>query len=307
MEYVDGRTLRDLLCDGRRLLPARALEIVDGILRALDYSHRNDIVHRDIKPANVMLTRTGDVKTMDFGIARALSDSQVTMKQTSQVIGTAQYLSPEQARGEQLDARSDLYSTGCLLYELFTGRPPFSGDSFVAIAYQHVRENPVPPSQVDPEIPRWADVIVLKAMAKNPADRYQNAAEMRADIQRVMSGMPVSVPPNPPSPSADRSQPDAKQPREPVEHPARPEAWRVSMHQDAARREAWQGSIGNIGSADLNPAYHATIIDHGGFLSPRKRRARKIYREPGKYNIGEAGKVRLAHFATGMSKMPSGG
>jgi eukaryotic-like serine/threonine-protein kinase len=194
MEYVDGRTLRDLLRDDRRLLPERALEIVDGVLRALDYSHRNGIVHRDIKPGNVMLTRTGDVKVMDFGIARALSDSQVTMTQTAQVIGTAQYLSPEQARGERVDARSDLYSTGCLLYELLTGRPPFSGDSPVAIAYQHVRENPVPPSQVDPEIPRWADAIVLKAMAKSPSDRYQNAAEMRADIQRAMSGMPVSAP-----------------------------------------------------------------------------------------------------------------
>ncbi len=195
MEYVDGRTLRDLLRDDRRLLPERALEIVDGVLRALDYSHRNGIVHRDIKPANVMLTPAGDVKVMDFGIARALSDSQVTMTQTAQVIGTAQYLSPEQARGERVDARSDLYSTGCLLYELLTGQPPFSGDSPVAIAYQHVRENPVPPSQIDPEIPRWADAIVLKAMAKSPADRYQNAAEMRADIQRAMSGMPVSAPP----------------------------------------------------------------------------------------------------------------
>jgi serine/threonine-protein kinase len=194
MEYVDGRTLRDLLRDDRRLLPERALEIVDGVLRALDYSHRNGIVHRDIKPGNVMLTRTGDIKVMDFGIARALSDSQVTMTQTAQVIGTAQYLSPEQARGERVDARSDLYSTGCLLYELLTGRPPFSGDSPVAIAYQHVRENPVPPSQVDREIPRWADAIVLKAMAKSPADRYQSAAEMRADIQRAMSGMPVSAP-----------------------------------------------------------------------------------------------------------------
>ncbi len=194
MEYVDGRTLRDLMRDDRRLLPERALEIVDGVLRALDYSHRNGIVHRDIKPANVMLTRHGDVKVMDFGIARALSDSQVTMTQTAQVIGTAQYLSPEQARGERVDARSDLYSTGCLLYELLTGRPPFTGDSPIAIAYQHVRENPIPPSQVDPEIPRWADAIVLKAMAKAPGDRYQNAAEMRADIQRAMSGLPVSAP-----------------------------------------------------------------------------------------------------------------
>ena len=193
MEYVDGRTLRDLLRDDRRLLPERALEITDGVLRALDYSHRNGIVHRDIKPGNVMLTRAGDVKVMDFGIARAVSDAQATMTQTAQVIGTAQYLSPEQARGERVDARSDLYSTGCLLYELLTGRPPFTGDSPVAIAYQHVRENPIPPSRVDPEIPPWADSIVLKAMAKDPGDRYQSAGEMRNDIQRALQGMPVAA------------------------------------------------------------------------------------------------------------------
>ncbi|HUY51747.1 MAG TPA: Stk1 family PASTA domain-containing Ser/Thr kinase [Streptosporangiaceae bacterium] len=195
MEYVDGRTLRELLREDRRLLPERALEITSGVLRALDYSHRNGIVHRDIKPGNVMLTRSAEVKVMDFGIARAVSDTQATMTQTAQVIGTAQYLSPEQARGERVDARSDLYSTGCLLYELLTGRPPFTGDSPVAIAYQHVRENPVPPSRIDPEIPVWADSIVLKAMAKDPADRYQSAAEMRTDIQRALSGVPVAAPP----------------------------------------------------------------------------------------------------------------
>jgi beta-lactam-binding protein with PASTA domain/tRNA A-37 threonylcarbamoyl transferase component Bud32 len=194
MEYVDGRTLRDLLREDRRLLPERAAEITDGVLRALDYSHRNGIVHRDIKPGNVMLTRTGEVKVMDFGIARAVSDTQATMTQTAQVIGTAQYLSPEQARGERVDARSDLYSAGCLMYELLTGRPPFTGDSPVAIAYQHVRENPIPPSQVDPEIPDWADSIVLKAMAKDPAHRYQSAGEMRNDIQRALSGAPVEAP-----------------------------------------------------------------------------------------------------------------
>ncbi len=194
MEYVDGRTLRELLRDDRRLLPERALEITDGVLRALDYSHRNGIIHRDIKPGNVMLTRSAEVKVMDFGIARAMSDTQATMTQTAQVIGTAQYLSPEQARGERVDARSDLYSTGCLLYELLTGRPPFTGDSPVAIAYQHVRENPIPPSRIDPEIPPWADAIVLKAMAKDPADRYQSAAEMRTDIQRALSGVPVAAP-----------------------------------------------------------------------------------------------------------------
>jgi eukaryotic-like serine/threonine-protein kinase len=194
MEFVDGRTLRDLLRDDRRLLPERAAEITDGVLRALDYSHRNGIVHRDIKPGNVMLTRAGDVKVMDFGIARAVSDSQLTMTQTAQVIGTAQYLSPEQARGERVDARSDLYSTGCLLYELLTGRPPFTGDSPVAIAYQHVKEDPVPPSRLDPEVPAWADAIVLKAMMKDPGDRYQSAGEMRNDIQRALSGAPVAAP-----------------------------------------------------------------------------------------------------------------
>ncbi|MGO8959370.1 MAG: Stk1 family PASTA domain-containing Ser/Thr kinase [Streptosporangiaceae bacterium] len=194
MEFVDGRTLRDLLRDDRRLLPERAAEITDGVLRALDYSHRNGIVHRDIKPGNVMLTRSGEVKVMDFGIARAVADGQLTMTQTAQVIGTAQYLSPEQARGERVDARSDLYSTGCLLYELLTGRPPFTGDSPVAIAYQHVKEDPVPPSQVDPEVPAWADAIVLKAMQKDPADRYQSAGEMRNDIQRALSGAPVAAP-----------------------------------------------------------------------------------------------------------------
>jgi serine/threonine-protein kinase len=195
MEYVDGRTVRDLLQEGHRLLPERSLEIIDGVLRALEYSHQAGIVHRDIKPGNVMVTRNGDVKVMDFGIARAMSDAQSTMTQTAQVIGTAQYLSPEQARGDRVDARSDLYSAGCLLYELLTGRPPFTGDSPVAIAYQHVRENPVPPSRVDPDVPPWADAIVLKAMAKSPADRYQTAAEMRADLQRAASGMPVSAPP----------------------------------------------------------------------------------------------------------------
>ncbi len=195
MEYVDGRTVRDLLQEGHRLLPERTLEIIDGVLRALDYSHQAGIVHRDIKPGNVMVTRNGDIKVMDFGIARAMSDAQSTMTQTAQVIGTAQYLSPEQARGDRVDARSDLYSAGCLLYELLTGRPPFTGDSPVAIAYQHVRENPVPPSRVDPDVPAWADAIVLKAMAKSPADRYQTAADMRADLQRAASGMPVAAAP----------------------------------------------------------------------------------------------------------------
>ncbi|MEV8307657.1 Stk1 family PASTA domain-containing Ser/Thr kinase [Streptomyces flavidovirens] len=193
MEYVDGSTLRELLHSGRKLLPERTLEMTVGILQALEYSHRAQIVHRDIKPANVMLTRTGQVKVMDFGIARAMGDSGMTMTQTAAVIGTAQYLSPEQAKGEQVDARSDLYSTGCLLYELLTVRPPFIGDSPVAVAYQHVREEPQPPSNFDPEITPEMDAIVLKALVKDPDYRYQSADEMRADIEACLDGRPVAA------------------------------------------------------------------------------------------------------------------
>ncbi|RMB85564.1 Stk1 family PASTA domain-containing Ser/Thr kinase [Streptomyces shenzhenensis] len=193
MEYVDGSTLRELLHSGRKLLPERTLEMTIGILQALEYSHRAGIVHRDIKPANVMLTRNGQVKVMDFGIARAMGDSGMTMTQTAAVIGTAQYLSPEQAKGEQVDARSDLYSTGCLLYELLTVRPPFVGDSPVAVAYQHVREEPQAPSVFDPEITPEMDAIVLKALVKDPNYRYQSADEMRADIEACLDGQPVGA------------------------------------------------------------------------------------------------------------------
>jgi serine/threonine-protein kinase len=193
MEYVDGVTLRQLMSSGRRLLPERALELTAGVLAALDYSHRHGIVHRDIKPANVMLTPTGEVKVMDFGIARALASEGQTMTATSAVMGTAQYLSPEQARGEVVDARSDLYSTGCLLYELLTGRPPFVGESPVSIAYQHVSEQPVPPSQLDPGVPEPVDSIVMRALAKDANDRYQSAAEFRADVERAIAGAPVTA------------------------------------------------------------------------------------------------------------------
>ena len=178
----------------RKILPERALEITSGVLSALDYSHRAGIVHRDIKPANVMLTPSGDVKVMDFGIARALADASSTMTQTAAVVGTAQYLSPEQARGETVDSRSDVYSTGCLLYELLTGRPPFVGESPVSVAYQHVREPAAPPSTLDPDLPPEVDAIVMKALAKPVEERYQSAAAMRADIERFLAGKPVVAP-----------------------------------------------------------------------------------------------------------------
>ncbi len=191
MELVEGVTLREVLRDGRKIVPNRALEFTAGVLDALSYSHRAGIIHRDIKPANVMLTPAGTVKVMDFGIARAVADTSATMTQTAAVIGTAQYLSPEQARGEKVDQRSDLYSVGCLLYELLCSEPPFKGDSPVSVAYQHVRETPVPPSQRDPEVTPAMDAIALKALAKSPADRYQDAREFREDILRALNGQPV--------------------------------------------------------------------------------------------------------------------
>jgi beta-lactam-binding protein with PASTA domain/predicted Ser/Thr protein kinase len=195
MEYVEGRTLRDVLQTEGRLLPQRALEVVADICTALDVAHAAGIVHRDIKPANVMLTPRGEVKVMDFGIARAIADTSSTMTQTAAVIGTAAYLSPEQARGEHVDERSDIYSTGCLLYELVTGTPPFTGDSPVAVAYQHVREDPTPPSAYDDTMPPQVDAVVLKAMAKNPVNRYQSADEMREDLLRAAAGDDVLATP----------------------------------------------------------------------------------------------------------------
>ena len=194
MEYVEGHTVRDILRDGAAVPIDEAIEITAGVLSALEYSHRAGIVHRDIKPANVMLTPAGSVKVMDFGIARAVADSAATMTQTQAVIGTAQYLSPEQARGEQVDSRSDLYSTGCLLFELLTGRPPFMGDSPVAVAYQHVRETPPAPSSIASDVPDALDRVVLKSLAKDREARYQTADEFRADLEAVLHGAAINAP-----------------------------------------------------------------------------------------------------------------
>jgi beta-lactam-binding protein with PASTA domain/predicted Ser/Thr protein kinase len=195
MEFVNGRTLKEVLAVEGRLMPRRALEIVADICSALEFSHRHGIIHRDIKPGNVMLTQTGQVKVMDFGIARALASGASTMTQTSAVIGTAQYLSPEQARGEAVDARSDVYATGCVLYELLCGHPPFVGDNPVSVAYQHVREDPRPPGESNRDVTPDVDAVVLKALAKNPLNRYQSAGEMRADLLRAVAGRPVMATP----------------------------------------------------------------------------------------------------------------
>jgi serine/threonine-protein kinase len=193
MEYVDGQTLREIIKTTGPMSQQRVIEVMADVCAALDFSHRHQIIHRDVKPANIMINRAGAVKVMDFGIARALGEGQ-NVTQTAAVIGTAQYLSPEQARGEPVDARSDVYAAGCVLFELLTGEPPFTGDSPVAVAYQHVREDPRRPSEVNPSIPAELDSVVLKAMSKNPANRYQSAAEMRTDLVRVRSGQPPMAP-----------------------------------------------------------------------------------------------------------------
>ena len=194
MEYVDGVTLRDIVHNDGPMPPRRALEVIADACQALNFSHQHGIIHRDVKPANIMISKAGAVKVMDFGIARALADTGNPVTQTAAVIGTAQYLSPEQARGETVDSRSDVYSLGCVLYEVLTGEPPFIGDTPVAVAYQHVREDPVPPSQRHPGISPELDAVVLKALAKNPDNRYQTAAEMRADLVRVHSGEKPEAP-----------------------------------------------------------------------------------------------------------------
>ena len=193
MELISGHTLRELIHKGERVPLKRALEIGEGILAALEYSHQAGIVHRDIKPANIMITDHGDVKVMDFGIARALADLGATLTSTWNVVGTAQYLSPEQALGEVADLRSDIYSTGCLLYEVITGKPPFSGETPVSIAYQHVSGVVVPPSSIVNDLPAGIDTLLSVALAKNPDDRYQSAGLMLDDLYKVQSGEVVTT------------------------------------------------------------------------------------------------------------------
>lgn len=194
MEYIKGQTLRDIIQVNGSLSPQDAEQVMIGVLNALDYSHRMGIIHRDIKPGNIMISDQGTVKVMDFGIARAMDDSSATMTQNQGVVGTAQYLSPEQARGEQVGAKSDLYSAGCVLYEMLTGKPPFTGDSAVAIAYQHVSETATPISTLIPGLDKRWDSIVAKAMAKDTENRYADAAAFRQDIVTLAhGGIPIAA------------------------------------------------------------------------------------------------------------------
>lgn len=191
MELVEGRTIRDLLLNAEAPPPEQALIIVSGVLEALAYSHQHGIVHRDIKPANVIITHSGAVKVMDFGIARALHGAQSTMTQTGMVMGTPQYLSPEQALGKAVDHRSDLYATGCLLYELLALRPPFTGETPLSVVYQHVQDIPVPPSEASDGVPPELDGLVMRSLAKDPDDRFQSAEEMRGLVQYSLQMLQV--------------------------------------------------------------------------------------------------------------------
>ncbi|MEN9969888.1 MAG: hypothetical protein RLZZ229_96 [Actinomycetota bacterium] len=194
MEYVRGQLLRDLMHE-RRLTQDEAVEFAAGVLTALEFSHKAGVVHRDIKSANIMISESGLIKVMDFGIARAVSDSSATMAHTSGIVGTAQYFSPEQAKGEQVDSRTDLYSTGVLLYEMLTGRPPFKGETAVSVAYQHVSE-PVPaPTSFDASISAELEQVLLRSLAKDRNERFQTAEEFRENLLAAANGSPLTLEP----------------------------------------------------------------------------------------------------------------
>jgi len=247
MEYIEGRTLASFLAGGGQPTPMQAVELAEKVASALQAAHEHGIIHRDIKPANVMVTRSGAVKVMDFGIARLQTDA--TAPQTSSVIGTPAYFSPEQAQGQPVDARSDIYSLGCVLYEMLAHHQPFTGDTPVAIAYKQVNETPPPPSASNPDVPPRLDAVVMKCLAKNPANRYQTASELIADLERVRQGIDVEATPLlPVVGDATATQVIARQPTE-VMPPPEPEQ---------SSRRVWLGVL--IG------ALLVALLGIGGYL-----------------------------------------
>ena len=232
MEHVEGRTLAEYLAGGGRLAPTKAAEIAEKVAEALAAAHAQGVIHRDIKPANIMVTRDGRVKVMDFGIARLVAGPD-TVEQTAAVLGTAAYLSPEQAQGQTVDARSDLYSLGVVLYEMLGGRAPFTGDSAMAVAYKHVQETPLPPSSLNHDVQPPLDAVVMRALAKNPANRYQSAGEFRDDLRRVIAGQEVEATPLLPA-GAGATQVISRQPSTAVLPPTEP---------DQEARKVWLGIL----------------------------------------------------------------
>jgi eukaryotic-like serine/threonine-protein kinase len=228
MEYVEAKTLADYLAGGSRIMPERAIELAEAVCDALTVAHAQGVIHRDIKPGNIMVTRAGEVKVTDFGIAR-LTSSAETIAQTAAVLGTASYLSPEQAQGQQVDVRTDLYSLGVVLYEMVAGRPPFIGGSAFAVASQHVHEQPVPASKLNPDVTPALDAVIMRALAKNPVNRYGSAQEFRADLERVRAGLPVEATPLLPSNATtqviDRSRQTAVLPPQPAAPSRRGPSW----------------------------------------------------------------------------------
>jgi serine/threonine protein kinase len=269
MEYVEGVTLRDIVRGDGPMEQQRAVEVIADACEALNFSHQHGIIHRDVKPANIMIGKTGAVKVMDFGIARALADTGNRLTRTSAVIGTAQYLSPEQASGESVDARSDVYSLGCVLYEMLTGKPPFVGDSPVSVAYQHVRKDPARPSKRNDAISPELDAVVLKALAKNPENRYQSAADMRTDLIRVRSGEAPDAPklfsdaerPNLPSTASVRD--GHLQPTEPLPNRGRSiRRWVIAVAMLAVLAVAVTVGINVFGARDARvPDVHGQSLD----------------------------------------------
>ena len=249
MEYIEGRTLASFLADGGKPTPRQAVELTLKVAAALQVAHAHGIVHRDIKPANIMVTRDGEVKVMDFGIARLQTDA--TAPQTSSVIGTPAYFSPEQAQGQPVDERSDIYSLGCVLYELLCHRQPFTGDTPVAIAYKQVNENPVPPSQVNPAVPPVLDAVVMKCMAKNPANRYATAHELMADLERVRAGQDVEATPLLPAAGAAGGATTQVIARQPTQVMAPPEP-------EGSSKKVWLGALIGI--------LVVAILAGGGYL-----------------------------------------
>ncbi|MDF7665940.1 Stk1 family PASTA domain-containing Ser/Thr kinase [Bifidobacterium sp. ESL0745] len=271
MEYVKGQTLRDIIKANGPLSQRDTEQVMLGVLNALDYSHRMGIIHRDIKPGNIMISEQGMVKVMDFGIARALDDSVATMTQSQGVVGTAQYLSPEQARGETVDMRSDLYSAGCVLYEMLTGRAPFTGDSAVAIAYQHVSEVATPPSAIVPGLPKMWDQICAKAMAKDRQNRYTTAAEFRNDILTYMNGgVPVAAAFNPLTDLANMKE------RKQAEQTAATEAMNPIETTATQAFNPLTGTYGNTAATQLAPGGNTALKSRAEKASEDKTHKKKV-------------------------------